>query len=70
MGPAIGIVGGGQLAWMLAEAAQRRQIALQVQTPSHGDPAVGLAAGVVEASVRDVAGTAELATRCSATRPT
>ena len=66
MGPAIGIVGGGQLAWMLAEAAQRRQIALQVQTPSHGDPAVGLAAGVVEASVRDVAGTAELATRCSA----
>ena len=66
MGPAIGIVGGGQLAWMLAEAAQRRQIALQVQTPSREDPAVGLAAGVVEASVRDVAGTAELATRCSA----
>ncbi|WP_415399867.1 5-(carboxyamino)imidazole ribonucleotide synthase [Synechococcus sp. W4D4] len=66
MGPAIGIVGGGQLAWMLAEAAQRRQIALQVQTPSTDDPAAALAAGVVEAAVRDVAGTAELATRCSA----
>ena len=66
MGPAIGIVGGGQLAWMLAEAAQRQQIPLQVQTPSSEDPAVSLAAGVVQAAVRDVAATAELATRCSA----
>jgi hypothetical protein len=39
----IGIVGGGQLAWMLAEAAQRRGVDLVVQTPNPHDPAVALA---------------------------
>jgi len=62
----IGIVGGGQLAWMLAEAARRHGVALHVQTPSAQDPAAGLASSVVQADVRDVAGTAELAARCSA----
>ncbi|MFZ9849895.1 MAG: 5-(carboxyamino)imidazole ribonucleotide synthase [Vulcanococcus sp.] len=62
----IGIVGGGQLAWMLAEAARRQGVALHVQTPSAQDPAAGLATSVVQADVRDVAGTAELASRCSA----
>jgi 5-(carboxyamino)imidazole ribonucleotide synthase len=63
---AIGIVGGGQLAWMLAQAAQRQGVELHVQTPGAQDPAVALAASVVQADVRDVAGTAELARRCSA----
>ena len=62
----IGIVGGGQLAWMLAEAAQRRGIPLHVQTPGPHDPAVALAASVVQAPVADAAATAELAQRCSA----
>jgi 5-(carboxyamino)imidazole ribonucleotide synthase len=62
----IGIVGGGQLAWMLAEAAQRRGIPLHVQTPGPQDPAVALAASVVQAPVADAAATAELAQRCSA----
>jgi len=62
----IGIVGGGQLAWMLAEAARRDGVALHVQTPSAQDPAVALASSVVQADVRDVAATAELARRCSA----
>ena len=62
----IGIVGGGQLAWMLAEAARRDGVALHVQTPSDQDPAAALASSVVQADVRDVAGTAELARRCSA----
>jgi len=68
MGPAaaIGIVGGGQLAWMLAQAAQRQGVQLHVQTPGVHDPAVALAASVVQADVRDVAGTAELARRCGA----
>ena len=68
MGPAaaIGIVGGGQLAWMLAQAAQRQGVELHVQTPGAQDPAVALAASVVQADVRDVAGTAELARRCGA----
>ena len=68
MGPAtsIGIVGGGQLAWMLAQAARRRGVELHVQTPGPQDPAVGLASSVVQAEVRDVAATRELASRCSA----
>ena len=61
----IGIVGGGQLAWMLAQAARRDGVELHVQTPSAQDPAAALATSVVQADVRDVAGTAELARRCS-----
>ena len=68
MAPAtsIGIVGGGQLAWMLAEAARRRGVELHVQTPGAQDPAVDLSTSVVQAEVRDVAATRELASRCSA----
>lgn len=62
----IGIVGGGQLAWMLAEAAQRRGIELHVQTPGTDDPAAAIASSVVSADVRDVSGTRLLAERCSA----
>ena len=62
----IGIVGGGQLAWMLAQAASRDGVALHVQTPSAQDPAAPLATSVVQADVRDVSGTAELAKRCAA----
>ena len=68
-GPAaasIGIVGGGQLAWMLAQAARQRGVALHVQTPSADDPAAALASSVVLADVRDLDGTRELAQRCSA----
>ena len=62
----VGIVGGGQLAWMLAEAARRRGVELHVQTPGVHDPAVALATSVVQADVRDVQATRELAKRCSA----
>ena len=62
----VGIVGGGQLAWMLAEAARRRGVELHVQTPGAQDPAVALATSVVQADVRDVQATRELASRCSA----
>ena len=64
--PSIGIVGGGQLAWMLAEAARRRGVELHVQTPGPHDPAVSLATSVIQAGVRDVAATQQLASRCSA----
>ena len=59
MGPAtsVGIVGGGQLAWMLAEAARRRGVELHVQTPGAQDPAVALATSVVLAEVRDASAT-------------
>jgi 5-(carboxyamino)imidazole ribonucleotide synthase len=64
--PSIGIVGGGQLAWMLARAAARLGVDLHVQTPRPDDPAVALATGVVLAPVDDVAATRLLAGRCAA----
>ena len=63
-GLAIGIVGGGQLAWMLADAAQRLGLALKVQTPGADDPAVQLAAAVVRAELRDCEATRRLAAGC------
>ncbi len=63
---AIGIVGGGQLAWMLAEAALDLGVAVHVQTPGPEDPATRAAASVVLAPVDDVNATRELAGRCGA----
>jgi 5-(carboxyamino)imidazole ribonucleotide synthase len=63
---AIGIVGGGQLAWMLAVAARDLGVALHVQTPGADDPATREAASVVLAPVDDVAATRKLARRCAA----
>lgn len=60
----IGIIGGGQLAWMLAPAAERLGLDLWVQTPYPSDPAVALAKSAVLAPVADVAGTQELASHC------
>lgn len=62
----IGVVGGGQLAWMLAAAAQDLGLELHVQTPSAADPAAALATSLVQAPIGDVAATAELARRCGA----
>lgn len=62
----IGVVGGGQLAWMLAAAARDLGLELHVQTPSAADPAAALAASVVEAPITDAQATAELARRCAA----
>jgi 5-(carboxyamino)imidazole ribonucleotide synthase len=64
--PVIGVVGGGQLAWMLAAAARELQIPLLVQTPHGDDPAARLAAGVVQAPLHDLQATRELARRCTA----
>ncbi len=63
---AIGIVGGGQLALMLAEASRELGIALHVQTPSADDPATRLAASVGMAPLDDRAGTWELASQATA----
>ena len=63
-GLAIGIVGGGQLAWMLADAAQRMGLILKVQTPGADDPAVRLASAVVRAELRDCEATRRLAEGC------
>jgi len=65
-GPSIGVVGGGQLALMLASAAQQLHVPLHVQTPGVHDPATALATSVVLADLDDIAATRELARRCSA----
>lgn len=60
------MVGGGQLAWMLAAAARDLGLELHVQTPAASDPAAALATSVVLAPLDDVAATRTLASRCGA----
>ena len=62
----IGIVGGGQLALMLAEAAAELGVSVHVQTPGAEDPAVSKAASVVQAALDDDQATRVLADRCGA----
>lgn len=60
----VGVIGGGQLAWMMAEGARKLGIELVVQTPNPTDPAVAIASATILAEVDDAAATAELANRC------
>ena len=60
----VGVIGGGQLAWMMADAAKKLGIKLVVQTPNASDPAVAIAAETIFAQVDDAKGTATLASRC------
>ena len=60
----VGVIGGGQLAWMMADAARKLGIELLVQTPRQRDPAVKIASQVILASVDDAQATEKLATLC------
>jgi 5-(carboxyamino)imidazole ribonucleotide synthase len=60
----VGVIGGGQLAWMMGPAAQKLGLDLVVQTPGQGDPAVAIAQSTVLAAVDDVAATQALAAQC------
>ena len=60
----IGVVGGGQLARMLVQAAAERYVPVAVQTPSGQDPASEGATRQVSADPRDVAGTRDLVQGC------
>jgi phosphoribosylaminoimidazole carboxylase (NCAIR synthetase) len=60
----VGVLGGGQLAWMLAQAAQDLGITLWVQTPDPQDAAVSLSAGQVIAPLDDPLGLAQLMQKC------
>jgi len=64
--PVIGVVGGGQLARMLADAAHGLELPVVVQTPGADDPATSLATAVVQAPLHDLQATRELARRCTA----
>ncbi|WP_017300863.1 5-(carboxyamino)imidazole ribonucleotide synthase [Nodosilinea nodulosa] len=60
----IGVIGGGQLAWMMGPAAQQLGLDLVVQTPGESDPAVAIAHSTILAPVADVAATNALAAQC------
>ena len=60
----VGVIGGGQLAWMMAAAAEKLGLELWVQTPSPTDPAVAIAAQTILAPVDDAIATAQLAAHC------
>jgi 5-(carboxyamino)imidazole ribonucleotide synthase len=60
----IGVVGGGQLALMLAQEAPGLGLQLHLQAASASDPAVPLASSVVLGDLDDADATAELARRC------
>lgn len=60
----VGVIGGGQLAWMMAGAAKKLNVELVVQTPSDADPAVSIAAETILAAIDDASATAQLASQC------
>ena len=60
----IGVIGGGQLALMLGEAAQTRGLTLAVQASKAEDPAASLAKDLVIAGSTDVRATRELSSHC------
>jgi 5-(carboxyamino)imidazole ribonucleotide synthase len=68
----VGVIGGGQLAWMMLEAAQRLGLEMVVQTPHADDPAVSHRAQpdthsggkAILAAIADAKATARLAQHC------
>lgn len=57
----IGVIGGGQLAWMMGLVAPKLGLDLIIQTPNSDDPAVNRAKDVVLAAIADEQATAKLA---------
>lgn len=60
----IGVIGGGQLAWMMGMEAASLGVSLFVQTPHTTDPAVPFATQTILAAIDDFTATAELAKYC------
>lgn len=60
----VGVIGGGQLAWMMGGAAQDLGLELIVQTPNATDPAVSVATDTVYGAIANATVTAQLAQRC------
>lgn len=60
----IGVIGGGQLAWMMAIAAKRMGLELNVQAESCDESAVNVADRVIYGKVDDAIATAKLAEHC------
>ncbi|MDJ0844980.1 5-(carboxyamino)imidazole ribonucleotide synthase [Crocosphaera sp.] len=60
----VGVIGGGQLAWMMATATEKLGIDLLIQTPHPDDPAVAIAHKVILAPIDDAEATEQLAQKC------
>lgn len=60
----VGVIGGGQLAWMMAAGAEALGIDLLVQTPNADDPACAIAYQTLLGPVADASVTAKLAQQC------
>lgn len=60
----VGIIGGGQLAWMMADGAKSLNIHLLVQTPNADDPACAIAHKTFLGPVADASVTAQMAKQC------
>ena len=60
----VGVIGGGQLAWMMADAAKKLGVELVIQTPSPTDPAVAIATQTIFGAIDDADSTADLAAIC------
>ena len=60
----VGVIGGGQLAWMMGAEAASLDLKLIVQTPNSDDPAVERSHQVVLAAIDDAIGTEKLAQIC------
>lgn len=60
----VGVIGGGQLAWMMADAAQKLGVDLIIQTPHKDDPAVSIAKDIILAKIDDGQATAKLSNSC------
>ena len=60
----VGVIGGGQLAWMMAEGAKVLEIELAVQTPKLDDPARAIAQKTFLGPVADATITNEMAQTC------
>jgi 5-(carboxyamino)imidazole ribonucleotide synthase len=60
----VGVIGGGQLAWMMAKVAPSENVDLLVQTPLNSDSAVSLATKTIFAPIDNAIATKELAKHC------
>ncbi len=60
----VGVVGGGQLAWMMAAGAEALGIELIVQTPNADDPACKISHQSFLGSIADATITAQMAQHC------
>ncbi|MGB2924403.1 MAG: 5-(carboxyamino)imidazole ribonucleotide synthase [Limnothrix sp.] len=60
----VGVIGGGQLAWMMGAEARSLGLELWVQTPNASDPGVSSADSTVLAAIADPSGTERLLTAC------